>query len=68
MSWQHLHTENPSLDEVFIHVPNDRVVTSACGIRRTEVVDECNASACSFIVTSDSCPESYLVLGVEPPE
>ena len=44
-------------------------VLCCAALRLTRVVDECNASVCSFVVTSDSCPESsYLVLGVGPPE
>ena len=58
---------------VCIHIMNDGIVTGdrpvlcCAALRRTRVVDECNASVCSFVVTSDSCPESsYLVLGVGP--
>jgi len=60
---------------VCIHALNDGIVTGDCPalccatLRRTLVVDEYNASVCSFVVTSDSCPESsYLVLGVGPLE
>jgi len=43
---------------------NDGIVTGDCSVlycaalRRTQVVDECNAFACSFVVTSDSYSES----------
>ena len=46
-----------------LHALNDGIVTGDCpvlycaALRRTQVVDECHASVCWFVVT-DSCPES----------